>query len=110
MENENAIIRLTEELVSAKDEVSNLSSDLSSVRADNNELYKTKKRLIEVIINNTKLDYNDRDLTIDNETAILQLIKYTDPVIYNCRLEELLRLKLEESSKKFDKEAGENGK
>ena len=110
MENENAIIRLTEELVSAKDDVSNLESDLSSVRADKNELYKTKKRLIELIINNTKLDYNDRDLTIDNDTAILQLIKFLEPSMYNYRLEELLRLKLEETNKKLDKEAGENGK
>ena len=110
MENENAIIKLTEELVSSKDELLSLGNDYARLNEKYSNVSIKLGRLIKAIINNTKLDYSDKDLTIVNESEILQLIKFLEPSMYNSRLEELLRLKLEETNKKMDKEAGENGK
>lgn len=105
MENENAIIRLTEELVSSKDDYSSLVDSYVTTKEKYSNVSIKLERLIKAIINNTKLDYNDRDLTIDNETVILQLVRFLDPDSYEERRLTLRRDKLEES-----KEVGKNGK
>ena len=108
MENENAIIKLTEELVNAQDNVSSLSAIKTELNLNYRKVSNELERLIEAIINNTKLDYNDRDLTIDNETAILQLVKFLDPDSYEERRLTLRRDKIKETED--SKEVGKNGK
>ena len=107
MENENAIIKLTEELVSSKDNYASLIDSYVTTKEKYYNVSEKLERLINAIINNTKLDYNDRDLTIDNDTAILQLVKFLDPDSYEDRRITLRREKLEESK---SKEVGKNGK
>lgn len=108
MENENAIIRLTEELVSAKDDQLSLVDDYARLKERYYNVSEKLERLIKAIINNTKLDYNDRDLTIDNETVILQLVRFLDPDSYEERRLTLRREKFEETEE--SKEARKNGK
>lgn len=108
MENENAIIKLTEELVSSKDDYASLVDSYVTAKEKYHNVSIKLERLIKVIINNTKLDYNDRDLTIDNDTAILQLVRFLDPDSYEDRRLTLRRDKLEETEE--SKEVGKNGK
>ncbi len=88
---ETWIDKLVDELVDAKDDVSSLESDLASVRADNRELYKAKNKLIDTILDNTRLDYDGKELRIDSDTALIYLLKLEYPVLYRERLEELKR-------------------
>ena len=108
MENENAIIRLTEELVSSKDDQLSLVDDYARLKERYYNVSEKLERLIKAIINNTKLDYNDRDLTIDNETVILQLVRFLDPDSYEERRLTLRREKFKETEE--SKEARKNGK
>lgn len=48
--------------------------------------------LIDIILNNTRLDYNDK-LTIDDSKAILEFIKALDPDSYECVSMKLLNEK-----------------
>lgn len=110
MENENATIKLVEELVNAQDNVSELRAIRSELTINYRRVSNELDRLIETIIENTKLDYNDRDLTIDNETAILQLVKFLAPDSYEDRRLTLRRDKVEETEESKSKEARKNGK
>lgn len=45
--------------------------------------------LIEVILNNTALSYNDKDLRIGSDVAILEVLKVIAKEAYNDRLQVL---------------------
>ena len=94
MENENAIIRLTEELVSSKDDQLSLTDDYARVKEKYNSLSSKLDALIDIILANCELDYTGETLTIsDRKDKILAFISFIDPETYYDRREELLRLK-----------------
>lgn len=99
MENENTILKLVEELANAKDELSGVRYDFATTQA---ELRRTRydiRKLISIILNNTKLDYSETDLSLVNDNSILDFVRFIDPETYRDRLEELSRLKAEEDNK-----------
>lgn len=104
MENENAIIKLTEELVSSKDNYASLIDDYARLKERYYNVSEKLERLIKAIINNTQLDYYN-NLEINDDTDIIQLVKCFDPDKYMARREVLTKKETEES-----KEANENGK
>ena len=93
MENENTILRLVEELVSAKDEVSGVRSDYAASLVENRQTREKLDNLIDIILDNTKLDYSETDLSLVNDNSILAFVRFIDPDTYHDRLENLLRLK-----------------
>lgn len=116
MENENAIIKLVEELVNAQDNVSELRAIKSELtinyRRVSNELHK----LITVILDNCKLDYKEEDLDLKIDIPVLQYVKFIDPDSYEERLEELKKEAQERDNvaanlaENLKKEARKNGK
>ena len=54
---------------------------------DNNKYY--LDLLIDLIINNAKMDYLDRDLRIDDDRAIIQVVKIIAKTKYEKKLSEL---------------------
>lgn len=99
MENENTTLRLVEELVSAKDEISGVRYDYASLSADLRKTREYLDKLISIILDNTKLDYSETDLSLVNDNSILAFVRFIDPETYHDRLEDLLRLKAEEDNK-----------
>lgn len=98
MENENTTLRLVEELVSAKDEISGVRYDYASLSADLRKTREYLDKLISIILDNTKLDYSETDLSLVNDNSILAFVRFIDPDTYLDRLEELLRAKPEENT------------
>lgn len=45
--------------------------------------------LVELIINNTRLSYDKNELKIDNDTAIMEILKIIAKPLYEKRLQEL---------------------
>ncbi len=86
---ETWIDKLVDELVDAKNDVSRLESDLAYSRAEKRELDKANTRLIDTILDNTRLDYDGKELRIDSDTALIYLLKIEYPDEYRERLEEL---------------------
>ena len=106
MENENAIIKLVDELVLITD-------SLASIRNENRILRDKLERLISEILDNSRLDYKEEDLDLKNDTPILQLVKFLDPVSYEERLGALKNKAQREKYKlenKPVKEARKDGK
>lgn len=99
MENENTTLRLVEELISAKDEVSGVRSDYAASLVENRQTREKLDNLIDIILDNTKLDYSETDLSLVNDNSILAFVRFIDPETYRDRLEELSRLKAEEDNK-----------
>ena len=87
--NETWINKLVDELVDAKNDVSRLERDLAYSRTERRELDEANTRLIDTILDNTRLDYDGKELRIDNETALIYLLKLEYPDEYRERLEEL---------------------
>lgn len=56
--------------------------------------------LIDIILDNTKIDYLDKDLMIDDDKAVIGVIKVIAKGRYNQRLEELKGLKKNEEGNK----------
>lgn len=54
---------------------------------DNNKYY--LDLLIDLIINNAKMDYLDKDLMIDDDKAIIQVVKIIAKAKYDKKLNEL---------------------
>ena len=54
---------------------------------DNNKYY--LDLLIDLIINNAKMDYLDKDLMIDDDKAIIQVVKIIAKTKYDKKLNEL---------------------
>ena len=55
----------------------------------NINLINIEQLLIELIINNTRLNYDKNDLRIDDDTAIIQVVKILAKVKYQARFKEL---------------------
>ena len=75
---ETWINKLVDELVDAKDAVSELSYD--------RELLDT---MVRIILNSSRLDYYGKDLTLDSEKTILEYVKAIYPSSYAERIKEL---------------------
>lgn len=93
---ETWIDKLVDELVDAKNDVSNLNSDYAYLKAKQRELEKANIRLLDTILDNTRLDYDGKELRIDSDTALIYLLKLEYPDEYRERLEELLRTRAAE--------------
>lgn len=93
---ETWIDKLVDELVDAKNDVSTLESDLAYSKSEKSELEKANTRLIDTILDNTRLDYDGKELRIDSDTALIYLLKLEYPDEYRERLEELLRTRAAE--------------
>ena len=93
---ETWIDKLVDELVDAKNDVSNIKSDYAYSQAEKRELAKANTRLIDTILDNTRLDYDGKELRIDSDTALIYLLKIEYPNVYRERLEELLRTRASE--------------
>lgn len=115
MENENAIIKLVDELVNAQDNVSELRAIKSELTINYRKIRSELDKLIEVILNNCKLDYKEEDLDLKIDIPVLQYVKFIDPDSYEDRLGEL---KFQNAAKREEhklenkpvKEARKNGK
>lgn len=102
MENENTNLRLVEELVNAKDELSGVRYDFAATQVEYRQTRFYLGKLISVILANTKLDYSETDLSLVNDNSILAFVSFIDPDTYHDRLEELLSLKAEERKTEED--------
>ena len=76
--NDNWIDKLVDELVNTKNEESVLI-------ITNNQL----KTLIDLIYNNSRLDYTGDALTFKNESVIFEYIRAIDPVKYDAIIKSL---------------------
>ena len=116
MENENAIIKLTEELVSSKDDQLSLVDNYARLKEKYYNVTNKLERLIAVILDNCKLDYKEEDLDLKNDIPVIQFINFMDPDSYKDRLEELKKEAQERESaaanlaENLKKEARKNGK
>ena len=116
MENENAIIKLTEELVSSKDDQLSLVDDYARLKEKYYNVTNKLERIIAVILDNCKLDYKEEDLDLNNDIPVLQYVKFIDPDSYEERLEELKKEAQERDNaaanlaENLKKEARKNGK
>ena len=77
-ENETWIDKLVDELVDTKDKVTDLN--VKAIRLD---------VLAEIILNNTRLDYDGEGLRIENESAILEYLRVIRPSFYASKLKSL---------------------
>lgn len=96
--NETWIDKLVDELVDAKDGISILERELAFSRCKKAELDKENIRLVDTILDNTRLDYDGKELRINSDTAIIYLLKLLYPDEYSERLKELkedLRTRIE---------------
>lgn len=75
---ETWIDKLVDELVDTKEEITGLTVDSAQLDA-----------LINIILNNSRLDYAGKSLTIDSERVILEYIKAIFPLRYAERLKAL---------------------
>lgn len=76
--NDNWIDKLVDELVNTKNEESILI-------ITNNQL----KTLIDMIYNNSRLDYSGDSLTLKNESVIFEYLRAIDPVRYEDIIKSL---------------------
>ena len=76
--NDNWIDKLVDELVNTKNEESVLI-------ITNNQL----KTLIDMIYNNSRLDYSGDSLTLKNESVIFEYLRAIDPVRYDSIIKSL---------------------
>lgn len=86
---ETWIDKLIDELVDAKDDISKLERELAYSRDKKDELDKANIRLVDTILENTRLDYDGKELRINSDTAIIYLLKLLYPDEYRERFEEL---------------------
>ena len=86
---ETWIDKLIDELVDAKDDISKLERELAYSRDKKDEIDKANIRLVDTILDNTRLDYDGKELRINSDTAIIYLLKLLYPDEYRERLEEL---------------------
>jgi hypothetical protein len=86
---ETWIDKLVDELVDAKNDVSNVNSDYAYLSAAKKELEKANNTLVDTILDCTRLNYDGEELRIDDETALIYLLKIAYPDEYRERLEEL---------------------
>lgn len=93
-ENETWIDKLVDELVDTKNEVARQVVDV-------NQLY----TIIKIIFNNARLDYEEKGLRLENDTAIFEYLKAIDPDSYIKTFESLKAEKAAALAKKKVKEA-----
>lgn len=86
---ETWIDKLIDELVDAKDTQASLLKDYTYASSERRELEKANTRLIDTILDNTRLDYDGKELRIDSDTALIYLLKLEYPDEYRERLDEL---------------------
>lgn len=86
---ETWIDKLIDELVDTKGDVRDLERDYTSLKYEKRELEKANNKLVDTILDNTRLDYDGKELRIDNETTLIYLLKLEYPDEYRERLEEL---------------------
>ena len=86
---ETWIDKLVDELVDAKNTNASLLRDYACAYSEKRELEKANTRLIDTILDNTRLDYDGKELRIDSDTALIYLLKLEYPDEYRERLEEL---------------------
>lgn len=86
---ESWIDKLIDELIDAKNDVSSLNLDYAYLKAEKRELEKANNTLINTILDCTRLNYDGEELRIDDETALIYLLKIAYPDEYRERLEEL---------------------
>jgi hypothetical protein len=86
---ESWIDKLVDELIDAKDTQASLLKDYTYASSERRELEKANTRLIDTILDNTRLDYDGEELRINSDTAIIYLLKLLYPDEYSERLKEL---------------------
>lgn len=95
---ETWIDKLIDELVDTKGDVRDLERDYTSLKSEKRELEKANIKLVDTILDNTRLDYDGKELRINSDTAIIYLLKLLYPDEYSERLKELkedLRTRIE---------------
>lgn len=75
---ETWIDKLVDELIDAKDTASRMELDSSQLDT-----------LVKIILNSSRLDYNDENLRIDDEQSIFAYLMVIYPETYKKRLEDL---------------------
>lgn len=111
MENDNSTIKLVEELVSLQKDYNFSTGELATLRKDYNYLKDRLYDLIGIILDSSRINYNDSGLTIKDDDEILQYIKFFVPDRYEERLESLRdNFKKEARESKTVKEARKDGK
>lgn len=112
MENENTTLRLVEELVSAKDELSGVQYNIAITQREYRETKEKLDNLIDIILDNCELDYTGETLSIsDRKDKILAFVSFINPLTYRDRLEELSRLKdRQEELERLKAEESKNNK
>lgn len=93
---ETWIDKLVDELVVAKDDISELS-------VEHNQL----NNLIRILFNNARLDYNGEGLTLANDTAVYEYLRALKPTYYN---EKLDKLKADREAEELEKSKAAKGK
>ena len=111
MENENATIKLVEALVSSQNDYVMIIDSLATLRKDYDYERKRLYGLIDIILNNSRLNYDESGLAIKNDDAILQYLIFIAPDKYEDRLESLKdSFKKEARASKTVKGARKDGK
>jgi len=77
-ENETWIDKLIDELVDTKDTVADNAVELDQFYT-----------LVKLILNNSRLDYDGKELRFDSESAIFEYIKVIDPDAYYRKFNSL---------------------
>ena len=111
MENENANIKIVEAFVSLQNAYNYSTGELAALRKDYDYLKDRLYDLIGIILDSSRINYNDSGLTIKDDDEILQYIKFFVPDRYEDRLESLRdSFKKEARESKTVKEARKDGK
>ena len=77
-EKETWIDKLVDELVDTKDEIADNAVEI-------NQFY----TLVKLILNNSRLDYDGKELRFDSESAIFEYLKVIDPDAYYRKFNSL---------------------
>lgn len=93
---ETWIDKLVDELVVAKNDISELSIEHDQLN-----------NLVRILFNNARLDYNGEGLTLTNDTAVYEYLRALNPTCYNARLD---KLKADREAEELEKSKAAKGK
>ena len=91
---------LIEKFISSQTAVTALNIQLTKLEQENKDL----KRLISLVIANTRINYDGTELMIDKDDDILTYIRLLYPSAYEIRFNELKAAREAEKAKKNKKE------
>ena len=93
---ETWIDKLVDELVVAKNDISELSIERNQLNS-----------LVRILFNNARLDYNGEGLTLTNDTAVYEYLRALNYTCYNARLN---KLKADREAEELEKSKAAKGK